>query len=381
MNTNALNQSFAKYGKLSLFLAWTATTLIYLKLFGIFTNLEAVKYINEAHRFLETGSFSAPRFWFYSITIFILAIAFKLKIGITGAFILQSLLNLFAYHIFFNALTRLFKNSITPLCIVLYLLLFSPYQSWVVFLYSESAFFSLILILFSILVLYKPDTKKNLLLIGVVLVLVILARPLGILFAGSTYLYLFYLASHKWKKVLGFASLALLAAAYYSINIIFSTIPDWHITQAFEQESIICNLPATPPYATLNLTTTGSPVFQLWYYLSHNFAHFLHFSGVKLKYFFLMARPYYSKGHNYFLLVNTTIIYFFMIAGLFLKHLKFERSAVVFATGTTLLYTITIIFQCDDYHNRFVLSIYPLFVVLSARTIEYVLLRFFKHYK
>lgn len=376
-----LNTISEKYSRLIIFIAWLCSTVIYLKIFGIFSGLEAEKYINEAHSLIETGSFSAPRFWFYSITIFVLAIAFKLKIGITGAFIIQALINLFAYLFLAKALIKIFANAATALLIVTYLIAFLPYQAWVVFLFTESLFFSLILILFSFLVLYKPDSPRNLIITGLLVLLVIMARPLGLLFAGSCFVYIYCNVTAGWKKIMGFSAVLLGIGAYYCINIIFSTIPDWHITQAFEQESIICNLPASPPYTVLKLSSTGSPVYQLYFYLTHNFSHFLHFTGVKLNYFFLMARPYYSKSHNYFLILNNVLIYALALAGLYFKQLSFNRGVKAFILCSIFLYTLTIIFQCDDYHNRFILSIYPFFVILAARSTEYFTSLLFKNNK
>jgi hypothetical protein len=349
-------------------------------MYGVFTVLESEKYISEANRFITDGTLSAPRYWFYCTTIFIIVIALKLNIGMLGAVILQSLLNLFAYLFFYSELKKLFKIPATAFFVVIYLLLFLPYQSWVVYLYTESAFFSSILILFSVVMRYKPNGIKNLLIIVLALLLVIISRPLGILFAGSIYVYLFYIADKRWKTILGFCSVALFLLAFYIINLIFSTIPDWRITQAFEEESIICDLPgSTLAYPKLALAATGSPVYKLFFYVTHNFNHFLHFSGVKLRYFFLMARPYFSKLHNYFLLINTVTVYLFVVAGFFIKKLTFNRGIFVFLITTIALYTLTIIVQCDDYHNRFILSIYPFFVILAAMTIEYLGLLLFKN--
>lgn len=361
---------------------WLFTTLFYLNLFGIVTNLEAEKYIDQAHEFIKNGSFSAPRYWFYSITIFIIVIALKLKIGLTGAFILQALLNLFAYLLFYKALKKIFQIPATALAIVLYLLFFWPYQSWVVFLFTESAFFSLILILFSVVVLYKPQEAKNILLAGIALVLVIMARPLGILFTASIYFYLFFSVEIKWKISLGFILIALMAFAYYAVNTIFSSINDWSITQAFEQESIICNLPTTTPsYTQLHLAASGNPVYKLFFYITHNFSHFFHFAALKLQYFFLMTRSYYSVAHNYFLSGNTIVIYILAVAGFFIKQHPFTKGINAFLLTSILIYTITIILQCDDFHNRFVLSIFPFFVILAARTAEFILLYFLKNNK
>lgn len=370
------------HSKILIISIWLFSSLLYLKIFGIVTNLEAGKYIDEAGTLIKNGSFSAPRYWFYSITIFIIAIALKLKIGLTGALIIQALLNLYAYLFFYKALKKTFQIPATAFFIILYLLIFWPYQSWEVFLFTESVFFSLILILFSSVILYKPESIKNILLICIALVLVIMSRPLGILFGGSIYLYLFYCANNKWKIILGCGSLLFLAFSYYTINTIFSTIKDWTITQAFEQESVICDLPTTTPsFTKLDLATSGNPVYHLCYYLTHNFSHFLHFASIKLQYFFLMTRPFYSRVHNYFLLLNTIPVYLLMIGSFFIKKIKFNKGAAIFLISSIALYTLTIIIQCDDYQNRFILSIYPFFVILAGRTIEYFILYFFKNYK
>ena len=371
-----------KNSKILIVLIWLFSTLLYIKLFGLVTNMEAIKYIDEARLFIEKGTFSVPRYWFYSITIFIITVALKLKIGLTGAFILQAILNLYAYLFFYTALKKAFQLPLTAFFIIAYLLIFWPYQNWVVYLFTESAFFSLILILFSTLILYKPESFKNILLICIALVLVIMSRPLGILFGGSIYLYLFYSANKKWKIVLGCASLFFLAFFFYTANTIFSTTKYWTITQAFEQESVICDLPTTTPsFTKLDLAISGNPVYQLCYYLTHNFSHFLHLAGIKLQYFFLMTRPFYSKAHNYFLLLNTIPLYLLMIGSFFIKRIPFNKEVALFLISSIALYTIIIIIQCDDYQNRFILSIYPFFVVLAARTIEYLILHFFKNYK
>jgi len=360
---------------------WLVSTLIYLSIYGVVSELEAAKYIEEARLYINTGSFSAPRFYFYCATIFILVFAIKTGIGMAGAFAMQAALNLFAFILFYKALTKIFHSFFTPVLIIFYLLAFSPYQSWIVFLYTESVFFSSILILTSVLILYKPDNLKTILIILAAVFLTLISRPLGILFGVGIYLYFFYNAGKKWKIVIACGSVLMLLAGYFFINAVFSSIHDWQITQAFEEESIICDLPASQPYQKLDLSKTGSPVYQLWYYLTHNFSHFLRFAGIKIQYFFLMTRNYYSSSHNYFLLLNVIPVYLLATYSFFIKSQYFSKGIIVFLTSSILIYAVTIVFQCDDYHNRFILSIYPLFVLLAASAAEHFYLLAFKNNK
>lgn len=381
MITGSSKATLYKNSKWVVIAFWLISTFVYLCFFGIVTTQEAGKYIEEANHFINYGNFSAPRFWFYSITIFILAFSIKIKIGFIGAFIIQALINLFAYLLFHKALQKLFQQSFAPVFITIYLLIFWPFQSWVVYLYTESVFFSAVMILFSVLVLYKPDNIKNISLIILALLFVTISRPLGILFVLSVCIYLFYCAHKKWKIILACGLAIVIATGYFATNIIFATIKDWSITQAFEQESIICDLPSAGPYTKLDLANYGSPVYHLYYYVTHNFSHFLHFAGAKLQYFFLMKRDYYSPAHNYFLLINAITIYLLAFTGLFIKRLKINKGIILFMAGSILLFAITIIFQCDDYNNRFILPLFPFFLIMAARGAEYFISLLFKNSK
>ena len=381
MITGSSRAILYQYSKWIVIAIWLISTFVYLSFFGIVTTQEAGKYIEEANHFIKYGNFSAPRFWFYSITILIIAFSIKIKIGFIGAFIIQALINLFSYLLFHKALQKLFQQSLTPIFITVYLLIFWPFQSWVVYLYTESVFFSAVMILFSVLVLYKPSTVKNISRIILALLFLLISRPLGLLFIFSVCIYLFYYANTKWKIIIFCCFAVALIASYYATNIIFATIKDWSITQAFEEESIICDLPSSGPYATLNLAKNGSQVYHLYYYVTHNFSHFLHFAGAKMQYFFLMKRDYYSPAHNYFLLINTISIYLLALAGLFIKPLKTNKGIILFMAGSILLFAITIIFQCDDYNNRFILPLFPFFVILAARGAGYFISLLFKNSK
>lgn len=381
MTINTFSPSLTRYGKYIVGTAWLISTLVYLNIHGIVTILEAGKYIEEAHRYIDNGNFSAPRYYFYCVTLFIMVFSIKIKIGMIGAFIIQAILNLAAFLIFYKALNKIFRSPATPLFIILYLLVFYPYQSWVVFLYTESAFFSSTLILLSVLILYKPDILKNILLITLALFFTVISRPLGILYGVGVYLYFFHHANNKWKLIIACSSVLMAIAGYYLVNAAFYSIKDWSITQAFEQESIICDMPAAKPYQQLDLAETGSPVYHLWYYITHNFSHFIRFAAVKIQHFFLMTRSYYSSGHNNFLLFNVIPVYLLAVSSFFIRNLKFNRGISVFLVSTVLLFVLSVVFQCDDYHSRFILSIYPFFVILAARAAEHFILYGFKDYK
>jgi len=58
------------------------------------------------------------------------------------------------------------------------------------------------------------------------------------------------------------------------VNTVLTVFQTGELHKDFEEECIICDMPGPLPYQKLDLAPTGSPVYQLAYYASHNFSHF-----------------------------------------------------------------------------------------------------------
>lgn len=364
-----------KYGIIFLIILWLFTIAVHLYLNGLFSGLEAEKYIQEAQILIHHKRLSASRFIFYSPTILIIYLSLKIHAGLYGAFLIQALYNLFITLFFYKSLHHYFNNWLYPFFTTFLLIIFLPYSSWTVYLYTESLFYSNILLLTSALLNHNTNkSKRNLLLILFALFLVILSRPLGILFLLPTLIYFFVHAGKKVKII--FLPTLLLATGIliFLSNIIFSTITDVTITLAASQECIICGI--LPDHTTqLNLADKGSPVFQLYYYVTNNFDHFIRLGIIKLKYFFMMVRSYYSPLHNVCLLAFNIPLYLLCIVHIFSKKQKLYQPLFFFQLSCILIFAFTIMLQCDDYHNRFVLSLYPIFLLMAVKGLERLLMK------
>src|SRR5689334_13620638 len=66
--------------------------------FGLVTEFEAEKYIYEANYFLEHNTVSTSNYWLYSVQIFLIAIAVKLKTGLLSVAFVQLLFNAWATY-------------------------------------------------------------------------------------------------------------------------------------------------------------------------------------------------------------------------------------------------------------------------------------------
>ena len=370
MKKHFLNRFSDRYGLLVLFLAWLSTITTSLLFTGIFTELEAQKYIQEAQNLVDHKGLSAARFVFYSPTIFIIYLSLKMSAGFYGAFLIQAFYNLLVTLFFYKSLSSYFTDSAYRLLTAFLLIVFLPYSMWTVYLYTESVFYSNILLLISLLLFHSTDSSsKNKFLIFFALLLVILSRPLGILLLLPTIFYFYKSASKKYKKIFIPTFLIGLFLIGYISNIIFSTIEDVNITLAASQGCVVCGLlPEHPP--ELDLATNGTQIYQLYYYVINNFDQFIRIALVKMKYLFMMVRDYYSMIHNVGLLLFIIPIYLLGLIYIFSGATKEHRPFFGFQISSIVFFTLTIMLQCDDYHNRFVLSVFPIILLLAVKGLE-----------
>ena len=276
------------------------------------------------------------------------------------------LINLTSYLYFYKALKRLFEDALSPYIVILLLLSFWPYQSWSLYLYTECFFYSIVLILFSHLILFERLGRRFLLTTFLLLFLVIISRPLGILFLLPTLLFIFFKLSGKQRLFLAGAIVLFFMVLNYVVQVVFTTTPDWNMTRALTEESIICDMPRNITGLQLDLSQSHNQLYRLFYYVTHNFAHFFELALERLKYFFLLVRNYYSFSHNLYLVVYLIVIYGSIIWGIKKIVKSMPVSLSVFIFSSIILFAIVVALQCDDYHNRFFLTLMPFFMTMAA---------------
>jgi hypothetical protein len=336
--------------------------------FGVFTSLEASKYTSAGKYFLETGSFPEKKYLFYALTPLLIALNLKIGFGYTGAAIMQCLISLASTLIFFRLCLLLSGNKKASLITTVILLLFIPYQSWNVYLYTESLFLSAVIFLLYALYnlsIEKKSFGKNILKVLIALVLVLTARPFGMLFLPSVVLYSIMMLPRRYFFVSIGITIVAVGAMYYFLNRAFSGSVDWNSMVSNINGNIICDLPDARFIKRLNLANDGDPVYQLLYYVIYNPKHFLTLSLMRLSAFFNITRSYYSTPHNALLVLCMIVIYGFVVIGIkaFSKNVN-SRFAVFIFSGI-VFYTAAITLQCDDYHSRFIMALIPFFLLIG----------------
>lgn len=345
---------------------WLFFQFLWYLRFGFVFGSEGYKYTREAIYFLEHHAFSQFRYLFYFTTIAVIALSLTVKTGVLGALLCIMCVNLAAYLYFFSALKKKFGRSLPALIVVALLLSFWPYQSWSLYLFTECMFYSLVMVLFGHLLRFTNLTVRFLSVACILLLLLIISRPLGILFVPPVLLFVFVHLGKRQRFYLFFAGLVFVVLLNKIVYIFFTTTSDWSMKYALAGDMIVCDVPRNDGRYQVKLSNSPNQLYQLFYYLLHNFGHFLGLAAVRLRYFFFLAKPYYSFGHNLYLIAYDVLFY----GSIFWNFRRIVRTVpaalLLFVLSSVFLFALAVALQCDEYHSRFFLTLTPFFVMLTV---------------
>jgi hypothetical protein len=347
-----------------LLIVWAIVHFIFIYHHGIISAGEAGKYISEAHTFLNTGTVSATNFWFYFTQIFLLAIAFKWGLGFIFVLIIQLIFSAWATYAFYRLAASLFSIQTAFIGTLLFLLNY-PLHEFTVYLQTESLFHSFTIIFTAYLLRLSKLNLIHIITIAFSTILICITRPTGLFFVPAIVLYLFFgffKAINPWSKV------GIVAAAgivfLWLMNAVIGSKGEWDFMLPYRDEQIICGAPTLDHNVDIKTYPDGDSIYGLFYYIVYNFEQFSRMAFLKSKAFFGLLRSHYSTSHNIFLVAFFYPIYAAALLSLkwWVKNngyrLLYFSTLLLMTWGTTLL-------TCDDWHNRWFLSISP-WVILTG---------------
>jgi hypothetical protein len=352
---------------------WLVINSLLLLRNGIVTTGEPEKYIYQAHLFIQTGHFESPNFTFYAVTILLLAACLKFHLSFALVVALQLSLSLIATLYFHNTISSLLQSRGAALIATALLLLNIPYQAFNTFLQTESLFQSSSLLFICFMTRQTSYSIRSLLIVLCALILLPLIRPSGFLFWPAAAIFLFVGLPGKlhraWKITW---TAAILLITLYTINLAMKSGGELDIMLPFREEHIICGAPTllTPvadmPGAPATPGNSINPIFSLFRYISHHPGSFIRLASLKTLSFWSIYRNYYSLSHNGYL-----IIFFYPITGMAIFSFpSWRRRRLLlpfFYVLTPILTTwLTVVLSCDDWSNRFFLSISPFLLILAS---------------
>lgn len=352
-----------------LLLIWALVQAFLLFRYGIFTKLESEKYIDEANNILTKGTVSSANFWLYSTQIFLIALATKLKAGYVFVCAVQLFFSGLAIYYFFRFAERI--SSVRAAMVVSLLLIFNlPFQTYNVFLQTESLFFSFTILFSCYLFQLKRLTVSSSLLLFLFIALICVTRPSGLLFVPCAFIYLFFRFFTFFSTPVKIGITAAAAIGFlFVLNAALGSGGELDFMLPFRDERIICGVPTTDGFVDIRTSSDPNSVEGLLYYISHNFEQFTRLAWIKTKAFFGLVRSYYGTGHNIYLALFFYPVYLLSLISIPLWWRK-NRNILLYCSAIILVTWLSVILSCDDWHNRFFLTVIPYFYVLVIPVIQ-----------
>jgi hypothetical protein len=342
---------------------------------GIFTGLEAAKYITEANNLLDHGNVSSPNFWLYSVQIFLIAAANKLHTGYISVVIVQLLFNGLATYSLYRLCLRFSNRPTAFLCLLLFIFNY-PFQTFNTFLYTESLFYSFTILLSCYLLQLTRLMAGSLIKLVLFLLLICFTRPSGLLLVPCVFLYLFSRFFHSFSFLLKTGiTIAITFIFVFLLNITLGSGGELDFLLPFREEHIICGVPTLT-----NPGTTPAGANSVWGIFSYVIAHpgqFARLAWLRTIAFFGLFRSYYSIGHNLYLGLYFFPVYLMVILSLRNWWNK-GRSLLIYFLSLIGVTWGTVLLTCDDWHNRFFLMITPLLYILCLPALQKITALFVK---
>jgi hypothetical protein len=354
---------------------WCLVQFFLFSQYGIHTDLEARKYIFEAKHLLSNGTVSSPNFWLYSTQIWLIAVALKLKAGFFSVYLVQLFFNAYATCILYKFIFRI-SNRKTAFIITLFFILNIPLQTFNSFLQTESLFQSFTILFSCYLLTLKKLNLRSGLFLFFFLVLIVFTRPTGLLYVPCTFLYLFFRFARSLSLAVRIsATLTASIGFLFLLNTALGSGGELDFMLPFRDERIICGVPTLPYFRDIRISDNPNSLFGIIYYITHNLEQFTRLAWLRTKAFLGLSRSYYSTGHNLYLYIYFFPFYLFALLGI-RKWITTNKCLLLYCLSPITLTWCTVILTCDDWHNRFFLSVVPYIYILSTPVVQAIMDKF-----
>jgi hypothetical protein len=348
---------------LLLFIAWVIVQALLLFQNGIKEDGESLRYIREANLLLQEGHFSSPVYIFYCTQILLIGFSTTFFSSHIPVIIVQLLFNITALFILFNFL---YKRCIPYTAVVAstLLLICIPFQLYNSFLYTESIFFSLSMMYTVYLLSAKNLSTGRMLKLFFFLILLCLTRPSGLFFVAATVIYIFQLTAGHWHSGWRWSILLILCMlGILGINGIMQGGGGLNIMKPFMEEHVICDVPTRNIHTKIG--DDVEPLTGIFDFIVQHPPTFIHLSFQKTIAFFGLYRTYYSIGHNFILMMYFFPLYILAAMAIMSKR-KLAHGSGFFLRAVIFFFWLAVIFSCDEWHNRFFLTLTPILILAAA---------------
>jgi hypothetical protein len=210
----------------------------------------------------------------------------------------------------------------------------------------------------------KNLSTKRILKLFFFLILLCLTRPSGLFFVAATVIYIFHLTSGHWHSGWRWSILLILCLlGILGINWIMQGGGGLNSMKPFMEEHVICDVP------TSNINTKigddVEPLTGIFDFIVQDPSTFIRLSFQKTIAFFGLYRNYYSIGHNFILMMYFFPLYILAAMAIMSKR-KLAHGSGFFLRAVIFFFWLAVIFSCDEWHNRFFLTLTPILIMAAA---------------
>ncbi|GBE07030.1 hypothetical protein BMS3Abin11_00131 [bacterium BMS3Abin11] len=251
---------------------------------------------------------------------------------------------------------------------------FPDLQKWNFYILTESLFIAT-LILTSYVILARTGWQR-ILFGGLLVLLATFLRPNGFIVPLALFLYVLVWLWQDGKRhlVVGIIVVAVIMLSVASIWI-GGMLSKEHVLDHYIEGTVIWGHPEstlTMPGSIPDCSQSkASPLFEIACFVVAKPLYFIKLVGMKLFYFFLLARPYYSVPHNVIVLLFLLPVYTLAIIAWFRGGREFVRWG--FAAIVIFLQALVVSFTFADWDSRHLEVVLPLILLFTSGGVVWIM--------
>jgi len=131
------------------------------------------------------------------------------------------------------------------------------------------------------------------------------------------------------------------------------------------EHNVLCYIPADATMAHVESYTGPQGIQGIIAFVLQQPVDFLVLGGKKLLSFWGVVRPHFSTLHNAVLMAYFYPVYLMAVAGCLLVRTS-QPGFWLFAVGTCVVFSLSVVFTCDDWTSRFIMPIVPVVLLMAG---------------
>ena len=288
-------------------------------------------------------------------------------LGLFGVVLAQVLLTSVAAYCLYRLACRLFDHRTGLLGAFLYIG-YAEIHIWNFYILAESLFVSMVIISLYLVVTWRGWWRVTI--AALVILFSSTIRPNGVILALPVGMYVLYslFKARRHYVFLGAVGVFLVSVPI-AIKLINAMLVYTPVLKYYARGTVIVNHQPSALMMTgvlpEHLTHIKNPLLGILFFIAAKPVYFLQLAGMKLWYFFLHIRPFYSDFHNYISLLVLVPSYALALVGMF-SRCEYP-SGMILLVSVCIFQSLVVAMTFADWDGRFLLVVLPIIFVFAAR--------------